>query len=304
MALNLIMLGPPGAGKGHAGRAVRAERAGFRRSRPATSCARRCTTAPRSALRAKAIMDRGELVSDEVMIGIVRERLDAAGRAARVRPRRVSADGGQAEALDALMDGREPLIVVDIVVPEAELVRRLASRLICADCGTNADGVDAAAIGDDALRAVRRAAGAARRRQRRAWCCERLKVYQRETAAAGRVLPRPADVPRRSTARSRRIGSRRIWRARSTARSAVARRRRERRGDCLPVGGRARADARGGPAGRRSADGAGGAGGARRDDGGPRRAGREADRARRARRRRSRGITGIRRRSARRSTTR
>ena len=39
-------------------------------------------------------MDRGELVSDDVMIGIVRERLDAAGRARRVRPRRVSAHGG------------------------------------------------------------------------------------------------------------------------------------------------------------------------------------------------------------------
>ena len=36
------------------------------------------------------------------------------------------------------MDGRDPLIVIDIVVPEAELVRRLGTRLICADCGTNA----------------------------------------------------------------------------------------------------------------------------------------------------------------------
>ena len=41
----------------------------------------------------------------------------------------------QAEALDGIMAGRDPLIVVDIVVPEAELVRRLSSRMICEDCG-------------------------------------------------------------------------------------------------------------------------------------------------------------------------
>jgi adenylate kinase family enzyme len=44
-----------------------------------------------------------------------------------------------------MMQDRDPLIVVDIVVPEAELVRRLGSRLICADCGTNADAFAAAA---------------------------------------------------------------------------------------------------------------------------------------------------------------
>ena len=41
----------------------------------------------------------------------------------------------QASALDTIMTGRDPLIVIDIVVPEAELVRRLASRMICDDCG-------------------------------------------------------------------------------------------------------------------------------------------------------------------------
>ena len=40
------------------------------------------------------------------------------------------------------MAGRDPLIVVDIVVPEAELVRRPGSRLICEDCGLNAEGVE------------------------------------------------------------------------------------------------------------------------------------------------------------------
>ena len=84
-------------------------------------------------------MDRGELVSDDVMIGIVQERLDrpdaARGFILDGFPRTVA----QAQALDGLMDGRMPLIVVDIVVPESELVRRLASRLVCEHCGANAE---------------------------------------------------------------------------------------------------------------------------------------------------------------------
>jgi adenylate kinase len=88
----------------------------------------------------KVVMDRGELVSDDVMIGIVTERLrrsDAEnGFVLDGFPRTVA----QAKALDRLMEGHDPLIVLDIVVPEAELARRLGSRMICEDCGHNADG--------------------------------------------------------------------------------------------------------------------------------------------------------------------
>jgi adenylate kinase len=49
----------------------------------------------------------------------------------------------QAAALDGLMARRDPLLVVDIEVPEAELVRRLSARLVCGDCGANAAGGDA-----------------------------------------------------------------------------------------------------------------------------------------------------------------
>jgi adenylate kinase len=77
-------------------------------------------------LRAKVVMDRGELVGDDVMIGIVRERLDrkdaSGGFVLDGFPRTVA----QAAALDGIMTGRDPLIVIDIVVPEDELVRRLA----------------------------------------------------------------------------------------------------------------------------------------------------------------------------------
>lgn len=138
MALNLIMLGPPGAGKG-----TQAERFARSRGIPKISTGDILREAVHDGTevgrRAKAIMDRGELVSDEVMIGIVRERLERpdalSGFILDGFPRTVA----QATALDGIMSGRDPLIVVDIVVPEAELVRRLSTRLICSECGANAE---------------------------------------------------------------------------------------------------------------------------------------------------------------------
>ena len=94
MALNLIMLGPAGRGKGHAGGAVRAQPRDpedFDRRHPARGGDRRGTEI---GLRAKAIMDRGELVSDDVMIGIVQRAARRPDVRERVHPRRVSADGG------------------------------------------------------------------------------------------------------------------------------------------------------------------------------------------------------------------
>jgi adenylate kinase len=137
MALNLIMLGPPGAGKG-----TQAERLARSRGIPRISTGDILREAVSAGTevgeRAKAIMDRGELVSDEVMIGIVRERLErpdvVGGFVLDGFPRTVA----QAAALDGIMASRGSLIVVDITVPEIELARRLSTRLICADCGVNA----------------------------------------------------------------------------------------------------------------------------------------------------------------------
>ena len=137
MALNLLMLGPPGAGKG-----TQAERLARTRGIPKISTGDILRDAVSAGTevgrRAKAIIDRGELVSDDVMIGIVKERLERADALAGFVldgfPRTVP----QAVALDAIMNGRDPLIIVNVVVPEVELVRRLASRLICEDCGANA----------------------------------------------------------------------------------------------------------------------------------------------------------------------
>jgi len=201
MAIHLIMLGPPGAGKGtQAERLARVR--GIKKISTGDILREAVHDGTDIGRRVKAVMDRGELVSDEVMIGIVKERLGrpdvASGFVLDGFPRTV----GQAAALDLMMDGRDPLIVVDIVVPEAELVRRLSSRLICEDCGAN-DVLDSVAAADKAIMpgvaSGDGAAGAAVRAQTQPRCrrcggrlvqrsddhdevvLERLKVYHRTT---------------------------------------------------------------------------------------------------------------------------
>jgi adenylate kinase len=173
-ALNVVMLGPPGAGKG-----TQAERFARTHGLPKISTGdilREAVTADTALGRiARATMDRGELVGDDVMIGIVGERLarpdTERGFVLDGFPRTVE----QATALDGLMDGRGVLVVVDIIVPEDVLLRRLAARRICGSCGVNAlvewtttcgiCGGELVTRTDDGEGIVR----------------ERLKVYHRQT---------------------------------------------------------------------------------------------------------------------------
>ena len=173
MGVRLVMLGPPGAGKG-----TQAERYARNRGIPRVSTGDILRDAVQSGsemgVAAKIVMDAGRLVSDEIMIGIITERLsrpDAAdGFVLDGFPRTV----GQAEALDDWLTGPAPLVVVDIEVPEETLVRRLGFRRICSKCGTTASpaeivcGKCGGALvqrRDDNLEVVR----------------ERLRVYARNT---------------------------------------------------------------------------------------------------------------------------
>ncbi len=140
MALNIVMLGAPGAGKGtQAGRLAR------ERDLPKISTGDILRQGMKDrlpvALLAKEKMDRGELVDDDTMVTIVRDRLmrrdTEAGFILDGFPRTVS----QAGALDTIMDerGKGPLLIVDIVVSDEELVLRLSRRCICSKCGANAE---------------------------------------------------------------------------------------------------------------------------------------------------------------------
>jgi adenylate kinase len=137
MALNVVLIGPPGAGKGTQG-----ERLAARLNVPRISTGdllREAVSAgtPLGEL-VRAVMGNGELVSDDLMIEVVRERLvrpdAAAGFVLDGFPRTIR----QAEALEQLIGARGPLTVIEVLVPEEELVRRLSARRVCHDCGVNA----------------------------------------------------------------------------------------------------------------------------------------------------------------------
>ena len=137
MALNVVMLGPPASGKG-----TQAVRLALARGIPKISTGDILREAAQSGselgLRAKALMDRGELLGDEEMVSIVQERLsrpDAAnGYILDGFPRTVP----QAKALDAMLRG-EPLVVIDLKVPDEELLKRMKTRRVCRKCASIAE---------------------------------------------------------------------------------------------------------------------------------------------------------------------
>lgn len=171
--VRVIMLGAPGAGKG-----TQAERFAKTRGIPRISTGdilREAVAAGTPLGRAaRATMDAGRLVPDELMIGVVKERLERKdadqGFVLDGFPRTVA----QAQALDELLDGAAPLVIVDIEVPEETLVRRLAERRICKSCGWNGTpGVNVCArCGGELIKRVDDDVETVR---------ERLHVYARNT---------------------------------------------------------------------------------------------------------------------------
>jgi adenylate kinase len=139
MELNLVMLGPPGAGKGTQARQLRRK---WNIPHISTGAMLREAVAAGTPLgrEVAAIMESGDLINDEVITRVVTERLaqpdTKAGFLLDGFPRTIP----QAQSLDRIVADRAPLIIIDIVLAEAEVVRRLASRMVCAECGANAVG--------------------------------------------------------------------------------------------------------------------------------------------------------------------
>jgi adenylate kinase len=134
--LNLVLLGPPGSGKGTQGERLQED---FRLPYYATGDILRAAVRDESELgkAAKEYMDRGDLVPDEVIIGVITERLDepeaADGFILDGFPRTIP----QAEALDSELEklGRALTAAILVQVTDEEIVRRLGGRRTCAKNG-------------------------------------------------------------------------------------------------------------------------------------------------------------------------
>ena len=132
--MNIILLGPPGAGKGTQSDYLRDT---FTLTKLATGDMLRAAVASGSeiGLKAKAVMAAGALVSDDIMIGIIREAITNCpnGFILDGFPRTVQ----QALALDAmLLDLNQKIdFVIELAVDDAALVERIAGRYSCKHCG-------------------------------------------------------------------------------------------------------------------------------------------------------------------------
>ena len=134
MTLDVVLLGPPGAGKG-----TQAKRVANARGIPhvSTGDMLRAAIASESPLgrQVQAVLDAGQLVGDDIVIEVVRERLSLPDARAGVVldgfPRRVV----QAQALDEMLADRGALAIVDLAVTDAQVVERLSRRRVCSTCG-------------------------------------------------------------------------------------------------------------------------------------------------------------------------
>lgn len=135
--MNIVFLGPPGAGKG-----TQAVRIAKTLSVPHISTGdifrEAIAGGTEMGLKAKAIMDKGELVPDDVVIGIVRERLDEKDASDGFLLDGFPRTEAQAKALDIIVESKGGIDkVIELVVDDEELIRRLAGRRVCKNCGKN-----------------------------------------------------------------------------------------------------------------------------------------------------------------------
>jgi adenylate kinase len=181
--MNLILLGPPGAGKGTQAKILE-EKFGLKQLSTGDMLRQAIAKGTEVGLQAKAIMDRGDLVSDDVIIGIVSDRMDQPDIKNGVVFDGFPRTTAQADALDKMLKGRSQKLdaVIEIKADDEALVQRISGRYTCKSCGKgyhdqfekpkqaavcdNCGGAEFVRRPDDNAKTVR----------------DRLQVYNRQTA--------------------------------------------------------------------------------------------------------------------------
>ena len=135
--MDIILLGPPGAGKGTQAQRLQRTR-GMIQLSTGDMLREAVAKGTPTGLKAKAVMEAGELVSDAIVSALIGERLDTCigcGAIFDGFPR----TRHQAEALEILLGERDRTLdhVIELVVDEEALVERITGRFTCANCGAS-----------------------------------------------------------------------------------------------------------------------------------------------------------------------